>query len=178
MLLTEAGFANVNRISSQISATHAIEEEFQSVMVAQLLEIDTDDDNEEDVDPATCNNSSSTTPTTELLSPLPITFDQIKIDESSVERIRKIIAEVKTEQSTPTVLNTHLLQFVKSVVSQTLLMPESEVDVDQCLDSLGMDSLMGLELSNLLQTKLDIKIPIAALIGGEEAELLSQWMEL
>ncbi len=52
---------------------------------------------------------------------------------------------------------------LRAQVSQVLRIPEGKLDVDEPLTSLGMDSLMGLELRNRIEAALGMTIPVTLL---------------
>ncbi|KYF91226.1 hypothetical protein BE20_15345 [Sorangium cellulosum] len=56
-----------------------------------------------------------------------------------------------------------LQEVVRAQVSQVLRLPEGKLDVDAPLTSLGMDSLMGLELRNRIEAVLGITMPATLL---------------
>jgi acyl transferase domain-containing protein/aryl carrier-like protein len=73
-----------------------------------------------------------------------------------------------------------LQQALRAQVSRVLRIPEGKLDVDAPLTSLGMDSLMGLELRNRIEAALGITVPatllwtyptVAALAGPLSLEL-------
>jgi acyl transferase domain-containing protein/predicted naringenin-chalcone synthase/ubiquinone/menaquinone biosynthesis C-methylase UbiE/acyl carrier protein len=156
LLLMESGFSNINRISAQFDSTHAIEEELQSVIIAQLLDIEEDTDGETEQD-----NSVST-----FHSPIQIHNFERSIDENMVNKLKSLIQTMDRNDSNKIKeLNSLLEQFIRNVLSQILMINELELDTERNLDSLGLDSLMGMELRNLIQIKLNVKLPISALIG-------------
>jgi NADPH:quinone reductase-like Zn-dependent oxidoreductase/acyl carrier protein len=52
-----------------------------------------------------------------------------------------------------------LLEILRAQAGQVLRIPESSLDVEAPFSSLGIDSLMGLELRNRIETVLGIKVP-------------------
>ncbi len=56
-----------------------------------------------------------------------------------------------------------LANILRQHVSQVLLIPESAIDLEAPLTSLGMDSLMGLELRNRIEARSGIAIPATAI---------------
>jgi epothilone polyketide synthase D len=56
-----------------------------------------------------------------------------------------------------------LEEVLRAQASQVLRIPEGKLDVDAALTSLGMDSLMGLELRNRIESALGITVPATLL---------------
>jgi acyl carrier protein len=56
-----------------------------------------------------------------------------------------------------------LVAMLVAQVAQVLRLPEGKVEVDRPLTSLGMDSLMGLELRNRIESVLGIQVPVTLL---------------
>ena len=85
------------------------------------------------------------------------------------------------DRSTPASRRSLVLDFVSSVAARVLRIPGGRLDVEAPLSTLGMDSLMGLELRNRIEAALGIRIPAtllwtyptAAALAGYLAEQLS-----
>jgi myxalamid-type polyketide synthase MxaB len=63
---------------------------------------------------------------------------------------------------------------VASEVAAVMSIDRSELDVDQPLNALGLDSLMGIELKVEIETRLRIKLPMAALLDGPTVSSLAE----
>ncbi len=63
-----------------------------------------------------------------------------------------------------------LQSYLLAEVAKLLQIPVAKLDVQQSLNSLGMDSLMGLELKNRLEADLEVEVPIADLIEAASVE--------
>ena len=64
-----------------------------------------------------------------------------------------------------------LQSYLLAEVAKLLQIPVAKLDVQQSLNSLGMDSLMGLELKNRLEADLEVEVPIADLIEAASVEV-------
>jgi NADPH:quinone reductase-like Zn-dependent oxidoreductase/acyl carrier protein len=74
-----------------------------------------------------------------------------------------------------------LLEALRAQVSQVLRIPERKLDTDTPLTSLGMDSLMGLELRNRIEAVLGVQVPSTLLwtyptVTALSGHLLSQFV--
>jgi acyl carrier protein len=72
-------------------------------------------------------------------------------------------------------LESHL----REQVARVLAFPASQLDIDQPLNDLGLDSLMAIELKNRIEMELRVRVPMATLLQGPTlaqltAELLDQ----
>src|ERR1041384_4482875 len=61
--------------------------------------------------------------------------------------------------------------YLKREIARTLRVAPSRIDWQQTLNSLGLDSLMAVELQHNIETRLRVKIPMVSFL---EAPLLSQ----
>ncbi len=59
-----------------------------------------------------------------------------------------------------------LLKYLQGHAAQTLGMKEADIDVQQPLNYLGLDSLMAVELRNQMTTELKIEIPVERFLEG------------
>jgi len=67
-----------------------------------------------------------------------------------------------------------LRDYVAGEVSLVLGIDRASLDVDQPLNSLGLDSLMGMELKTELETRLGINLPMAGLMEGPTVASLAE----
>ncbi|NES08282.1 MAG: acyl carrier protein, partial [Okeania sp. SIO2F4] len=70
------------------------------------------------------------------------------------------------KESSPDEQNNILLDYFKSKMGGLLGMTASQIDVEQPLTTMGLDSLMAVELRNLVQRELGFDIPIEKIIEG------------
>ncbi len=59
-----------------------------------------------------------------------------------------------------------LNHFLCTEISRVVKVPVDKIKLDQPLTSLGIDSLMAIELKNTVESKLDVNLPIATLLQG------------
>nr|WRX36517.1 hypothetical protein [Cystobacterineae bacterium] len=69
-----------------------------------------------------------------------------------------------------------LHEVLRAQVARVLRLPESKVDVDAPLRSLGMDSLMGLELRNRIEATLDVATPAALGWSYPTVRAITRWL--
>ncbi|AKT40597.1 type I polyketide synthase [Chondromyces crocatus] len=87
---------------------------------------------------------------------------------ASAETLAERLARATSEERGP------LLQaLVRGEVSRVLRLPESSLDIGAPLTSLGLDSLMGLELRHRLSRSTTVDIPVARLLSDMTIERLS-----
>ncbi|NOX38147.1 MAG: amino acid adenylation domain-containing protein [Calditrichaeota bacterium] len=74
-----------------------------------------------------------------------------------------------------------LADFLKSEITRVVGIPSSRLYIDQPLNTLGIDSLMAIELKNTIEARLGVTIPIATLLQGpsirELVEVIRQQVE-
>ncbi len=70
------------------------------------------------------------------------------------------------ESSSPAEKKNILLAYLQNEISQVLRKKSSQIDVQQPLNTMGIDSLMALELRNRLKTNLSIDVPIVKFIDN------------
>ncbi|KAB8314799.1 type I polyketide synthase [Tolypothrix campylonemoides VB511288] len=91
-----------------------------------------------------------------------IEVEPLKTQLSNSQAIAEILQQLKA--ASPTEREKFLLNYFKDVISQVLRMSASQVDVQQPLNTMGLDSLMALELRNRLQTDLAVDVPVVKFI--------------
>jgi polyketide synthase 12/epothilone polyketide synthase D len=69
-----------------------------------------------------------------------------------------------------------LHEVLRAQVARVLRLPEAKVDVDAPLRSLGMDSLMGLELRNRIEATLDVATPAALGWSYPTVRAITRWL--
>ena len=72
--------------------------------------------------------------------------------------------------------NSIIEEHVKEHISKIVRIPSNRIDVNKPLQSLGLDSLMGLELRNSLQTSLGLSLPVTMVFNYPTPRLLSQYL--
>jgi len=63
--------------------------------------------------------------------------------------------------------------YLTAEIARVLKMAVDKIKIDQPLTSLGIDSLMAIELKNTVESKLDVNLPIASLLQGPSIKDLS-----
>ena len=69
-----------------------------------------------------------------------------------------------------------LESYFRTEVGKALGLSESEIDIDQPLNTMGMDSLMGLGLKNEVERELGVALPIAHLLRGDSIRDLVRYL--
>jgi amino acid adenylation domain-containing protein/thioester reductase-like protein len=64
--------------------------------------------------------------------------------------------------------------FISAQVASVFAVPEEKVDRDAALTSLGLDSLMAVELTNRIEREVGTSIPMGSLLGGPSIKVLAQ----
>jgi acyl transferase domain-containing protein len=67
-----------------------------------------------------------------------------------------------------------LLSYLRKQVANVLGLRDSQIDVEQSLTELGLDSLMGVEIRNKIISQLKIEVPVANFIEGYNIDKLSK----
>jgi len=65
-------------------------------------------------------------------------------------------------------------QYVAQLISRTLGIPEDRLDDDRSLTELGLDSLMGVELVNQLESEVEVRVPNSELMKNPTASQLAE----
>ncbi|BAY66407.1 amino acid adenylation [Calothrix brevissima NIES-22] len=65
-----------------------------------------------------------------------------------------------------------LTNYLQAQVAQVLKIEQSQLDVQQPLSSLGIDSLMAIELKNCIETNLGVVVPITSFLEGASIDRL------
>ena len=78
--------------------------------------------------------------------------------ESSGGQVRKALSETPSGRQRRTMITTH----VREQVAKVLRITPSRLDINTPLKSFGLDSLMALELRNLLESSLEVKLSATA----------------
>lgn len=78
----------------------------------------------------------------------------------------------------PTKRQNVLEDFLQKQAARILGMDSARLSLDKPLDTMGLDSLMAMELKNRLESKLNIQLPISSLLQGPTVtELVTQILE-
>jgi microcystin synthetase protein McyG len=99
--------------------------------------------------------------------PMESEFDQSEGEDSSMSR-DELLSEPAERQAEL------VTEFLCGQLSKVLRIPIDELDVEQPLNNLGIDSLMAVELRNHVQAKLGVVIPVAQLLQDPSISQLSQ----
>ena len=111
-----------------------------------------------------------------LLIQWPVFCEQLSFG-NPIPLLSRLVKETKSQQKIPRTKTKHdvlqqlkaalprereqlLMTYIKDEISQVLSLSTSQIDVQQPLNTMGLDSLMAVELHNRLQTYLLIDIPI------------------
>ncbi len=71
-----------------------------------------------------------------------------------------------------------LESYLSAEIARVVKVPAAKIRRDQALTTLGIDSLMAIELKNMVESKLGLQLPIAALLKGPSVNDLShEFME-
>src|SRR5690606_11984416 len=71
-----------------------------------------------------------------------------------------------------------LSDFLQKQTARILGMEPSQINPDQPLDTMGLDSLMAMELKNSLESKLGVNLSVASLLQGPTlSRLVSEALE-
>lgn len=94
------------------------------------------------------------------------------LDTSSTEQMAAVLNR-ETLLSSPIETRTpRLIAFLRSVVAQALSMAPMQIDPDQPLQSLGIDSLMAVELQHRFETDLGVVIQMSDLLAAHSLRQL------
>ncbi len=91
------------------------------------------------------------------------TYSPITLDQTTVKTKHYRLLE-RLEASSPREREKLLITYLQGAVAQVLRMTASEIDVQQPLNTMGLDSLMAVELRNRVQTNLAVDVPIVKFI--------------
>ncbi len=69
-----------------------------------------------------------------------------------------------------------LIDIIRTKISKVLRLPKRKIDIDKSLTSLGLDSIMAMELNSKLNLILGFSIPVAKLIEGPSIKDLSSFI--
>jgi acyl carrier protein len=72
----------------------------------------------------------------------------------------------------PAILEGHL----RGEVARVLGLPAARLDVQRPLNTMGIDSLMAVELKNRLEAELGVTLPLIRLIQGPSVSELATWL--
>ncbi|NEQ76569.1 MAG: SDR family NAD(P)-dependent oxidoreductase [Okeania sp. SIO2C9] len=91
--------------------------------------------------------------------------------EKSVKEYQ-LLEKIKTASTTEK--ESLLVAHLQSEIAQVLRIKDSQIDIQQPLNKMGVDSLMALELRNRVQSKLEVTLPVTKFIAGLTIADISQ----
>jgi phthiocerol/phenolphthiocerol synthesis type-I polyketide synthase D len=92
--------------------------------------------------------------------------------------LSQLLAAVTSQTSDQAKLLELVITYLREQVAGVLRVPVARLDVEQPLTSLGLDSLMAIELKNRIERELKVRIPIVTFLQGPGiAQFASQILE-
>jgi acyl transferase domain-containing protein/NADPH:quinone reductase-like Zn-dependent oxidoreductase/NADP-dependent 3-hydroxy acid dehydrogenase YdfG/acyl carrier protein len=91
-------------------------------------------------------------------SELASSADDAQSDGDAMEDVRHLLATLSAEE-----LSATLVEMLKKTVAEILRMPADKIDEHRPLQDMGLDSLMGVELSTAVETRFAVRLPVIAL---------------
>ncbi len=107
--------------------------------------------------------------TTNKFSEISAAYHDLSMAHGPQMNLQEKLAELTAEE-----LHLELVQFLTEELSQILLISENKIDPNRSLYEIGLDSLMGVELSTVLEEKLEISLPVMLLSENPSLNKLSQ----
>jgi acyl transferase domain-containing protein/NADPH:quinone reductase-like Zn-dependent oxidoreductase/acyl carrier protein len=100
--------------------------------------------------------------------------DDVKVDDESTEDVRRLLSTLSVEE-----LSATFVQMLKKLVGEILRTPAAKIDEHRSLYDMGLDSLMGVELSTAVEARFAVRLPVMALsdnptIARLSAQIISQ----
>ncbi|HLW64289.1 MAG TPA: SDR family NAD(P)-dependent oxidoreductase, partial [Gemmataceae bacterium] len=100
------------------------------------------------------------------------TFAAVTRETSDSERGGSLLARLQS--ASPDTRTGLIEDFIAAQVASVFAVPEEKVDRDAALTSLGLDSLMAVELTNRIEREVGASIPMGSLLGGPSIKVLAQ----
>jgi myxalamid-type polyketide synthase MxaB len=94
------------------------------------------------------------------------------VSQQSKEKASEFLASLKTGD--PSDRHFLILSYIKSKVSKALGIDSNQLDIQQPLNNMGLDSLMALELRNIIFTELQVEIAIEKFLENSSIAQLSE----
>ncbi len=100
--------------------------------------------------------------------------DDAGADNDGAEDVRRLLATLSAEE-----LSATFVEMLKKTVGEILRTPAAKIDEHRSLYDMGLDSLMGVELSTAVESRFSVRLPVMALsenptIARLSAEIISQ----
>ena len=100
--------------------------------------------------------------------------DDVNVDDESTEDVRRLLGTLSAEE-----LSATFVEMLKKLVGEILRTPAAKIDEHRSLYDMGLDSLMGVELSTAVEARFTVRLPVMALsenptIARLSAQIVSQ----
>lgn len=107
-----------------------------------------------------------------MIQTMPL-FQQLPIRDAARDGFSSQGKMLKRLQNSPVGERVSIIEtYLESQISQTMGIPIPELDRQQPLNKMGIDSLMAIEIKNRIETDLHIKVPAVRLLAGPRLDEL------
>lgn len=102
-------------------------------------------------------------------------FAQIHIGSAETSQTSKttnaipVLADISAEERYD-----HIQSYLQQLIAKVLRLPVAQLNLTQSLSSVGLDSLMAIEVKHHIETDLGLNIPLVQLLQGIDVKLLSE----
>ncbi|NEO77838.1 type I polyketide synthase [Moorena sp. SIO4G3] len=95
----------------------------------------------------------------------PLFFEDLTVSQTEKSvKTYQFLEKIKTVSTTER--ESMLLAYLQSEISEVLRIKDSQINIQRPLNTMGVDSLMALELRGRIQTKLEVNIQVSQFIEG------------
>ncbi|NEP50093.1 MAG: SDR family NAD(P)-dependent oxidoreductase, partial [Moorea sp. SIO3C2] len=107
-----------------------------------------------------------------VVSP-PLFFEDLTVSQTEKSvKTYQLLEKIKTASISEK--ENLLVAHLQSEIAQVLRIKDSQIDIQQPLNTMGVDSLMALELRNLIKSQLEVTLPVTKFIAGLTIADISQ----